>query len=370
MKKLLILLIFIGVLIMLKPVSAIIKDSIGNIVYRGNVVTGIVATDNGDGSYDCYISESEVAYPKIFTLSANPNLAVGDKVRILYKDGCKELPIILPPTTVAASGIIFVVYQSGGNYYLNSYTSDGVLSAELGILSEVSGNPYTMHVDNNQYVFIFGYDWPDRTIYKYDKYGNFLLSKTIVATEGYMTISPDGYIYTLDSATRNLLRRRNLSDLEINGTVTLTAGHNYYYIAFDSDGKCYLYDISYPFAYVRWILGTGMIGHHSQTNNASSYDSWVIAGDNIGCVASQYAADAYTIAKNMTADRVLWNLDDISTLYRMSSISGYFIALGIDAGGKLIIEKYTSERVRQWKTEVATSFTANLQYCGIGSYPF
>lgn len=85
---------------MLKPINAIIKDSVSNIIYRGNVVTGIVATDNGDGSYDVFISESGVAYPKIFTLAKNPDLAVGDKVRILYKDGCKELPIILPPSLV------------------------------------------------------------------------------------------------------------------------------------------------------------------------------------------------------------------------------------------------------------------------------
>ena len=84
---------------MLKPVNSIIKDSIGNIIYRGNVVTGTVAVDNGDGSYDVFISESDRAYPKIFTLSANPDLAVGDKVRILYKNGCRELPIILPPAT-------------------------------------------------------------------------------------------------------------------------------------------------------------------------------------------------------------------------------------------------------------------------------
>jgi len=86
---------------MLKPISAIIKDSIGNITYRGNVVTGTVAVVRGNGSYDVFISESDRAYPKIFTLSRNPDLAVGDKVRILYKNGCKELPIILPPTSVA-----------------------------------------------------------------------------------------------------------------------------------------------------------------------------------------------------------------------------------------------------------------------------
>jgi len=98
---------------MLKPISAIIKDSIGNIIFRGNVVTGTVAVVRGDGSYDVFISESDKAYPKIFTLSKNPDLAVGDKVRILYKNGCKELPIILPPTT-AAVPVLFESYLAPG----------------------------------------------------------------------------------------------------------------------------------------------------------------------------------------------------------------------------------------------------------------
>jgi len=105
MKRFYVLLIIIGILVMLKPINSIIKDSISNIMFRGNVVTGIVATDNGDGSYDVFISESDRAYPKIFTLSRNPDLAVGNKVRILYKNGCKELPIILPPTTGVQTGL-------------------------------------------------------------------------------------------------------------------------------------------------------------------------------------------------------------------------------------------------------------------------
>jgi len=105
---------------MLKPISAIIKDSIGNIMFRGNVVTGIVAKDNGNKSYDVFISESDVAYPKIFTLSANPDLVVGDKVRILYKNGCKELPIILPPTTMA-------------HYLFTLDTESGIISKHSGI---------------------------------------------------------------------------------------------------------------------------------------------------------------------------------------------------------------------------------------------
>lgn len=109
---------------MLKPINSIIKDSIRNIIYRGNVVTGTVAVDNGDGSYDVFISESDRAYPKIFTLSANPNLAVGDKVRILYMNGCKELPIILPPTASLIQ--LFESYLADGAtefsyFYANSW---------------------------------------------------------------------------------------------------------------------------------------------------------------------------------------------------------------------------------------------------------
>ena len=99
---------------MFKNISSIIKDSIGNIIYRGNVVTGTVAVVRGDGSYDVFISESDIAYPKIFTLSANPDLAVGDKVRILYKNGCKELPIILPPViTVIPGDLIICCFHFG-----------------------------------------------------------------------------------------------------------------------------------------------------------------------------------------------------------------------------------------------------------------
>jgi len=363
-----VLLIFIGVLVMFKPINSIIKDSIGNIMFRGNVVTGIIATDKGDGSYDVFISESDRAYPKIFTLSRNPNLAVGDKVRILYKNGCKELPIILPPVKASAVDYIFVIYQTGGNYYLNRYTYDGVLSSELGILSEItSGTIYRINVDSNQNIYIFNYNYPTMKVYKYDKNGNYLLVKTVEGKEYYSCISPNGYLYTLSGDVKNRIRERNLSDLEINQTYYLTAGHDYYYLTFDSDSYAYLYDTDYPTkGYVKWIIGTGLVSRHYQTNNSSSLDSWVVAGDYIGCAYF----NPYTIAKALNSDRVAWTLDDISTLYKMTSTPDYFICLGIDSGGKLIIEKYTPERVKQWKTEVATSFTDNRQYCGIGAYPF
>ena len=97
---------------MLRPITEIIRNNVGNIIHRGFVVTGEIAKDNGDGSYDVFISEEAKEYPKIFTLSRNPDLVIGDKVRILYKNGCKELPIILPPIA------------GGKTYYIRAYAKN------------------------------------------------------------------------------------------------------------------------------------------------------------------------------------------------------------------------------------------------------
>ena len=393
MKKLLILLIFIGVLIMLKPISAIIKDSIGNIMFRGNVVTGIVAKDNGNKSYDCYISESEVAYPRIFTLSRNPDLEVGDKVRILYKNGDRNNPIILPPTVV--SDFIFVLYQAGGNYYLNRYTYNGVLSAELGVLPEIAvGNPYKMLVDSSNNVYIVSFNYPFRTLYKYDSNGKYIKEIEITQEEygnkqNYFTLASDGYIYSMENRMSptyiNRIHKRNTDDLKVDQIYDITSGDcYYYYLTFDNAEYFYSYHVDLvdglKTGYEKWKLGGGKVGFHKQANAASSYDSWQVAGDFIGCVASQYSADAYILDKSLSADRVLWNLTGISTLYRLTSESDYFICLGKSADNKLIMEKYSPERVRQewreenkvkiYEVEIATSFTANLQYCEIAAYPF
>jgi len=42
-------------------------DTINNIKYRNNVVTGEIESVNGNNTYDVYISGSDVAYPNIPT---------------------------------------------------------------------------------------------------------------------------------------------------------------------------------------------------------------------------------------------------------------------------------------------------------------
>jgi len=149
---------------MLKPISAIIKDSIGNIIFRGNVVTGTVAIVRGDGSYDVFISESDKAYPKIFTLSRNPDLAVGDKVRILYKNGCKELPIILPPViTVIPGDLIICCFETD-----NIWRCEGISNEVIDVITNIS-NPSGLTVANGNlisanYSYIFVHDGFSETI--------------------------------------------------------------------------------------------------------------------------------------------------------------------------------------------------------------
>jgi len=68
---------------------------LGNIKYRNNVVTGEIATDNGNNTYDVYIASSDSAYPNIHTTLREPDFAVGEAVEILVEYGNKEMPIII-----------------------------------------------------------------------------------------------------------------------------------------------------------------------------------------------------------------------------------------------------------------------------------
>jgi len=75
--------------------SEILDNTIGNIKYRNNVVTGEVATVNGNNTYDVYISGSDTAYPNVPTTLKEPDFEVGEAVEILIEYGNKEMPIII-----------------------------------------------------------------------------------------------------------------------------------------------------------------------------------------------------------------------------------------------------------------------------------
>jgi len=80
----------------MRKLSAGIDNSIlGNIKYRNNVVTGEIAVDNGNNTYDVYIAGSDVAYPNVPTIIKNPVFEIGDAVEILIEYGHKEMPVII-----------------------------------------------------------------------------------------------------------------------------------------------------------------------------------------------------------------------------------------------------------------------------------
>ena len=73
----------------------ILDSTIGNIKYRNNIVTGVVAVDNGNNTYDCYISGADVAYPNIPTTLPDPDFKVDDPVEIAIEYGNNQMFIII-----------------------------------------------------------------------------------------------------------------------------------------------------------------------------------------------------------------------------------------------------------------------------------
>jgi len=84
-----------GVFIIHRLTDNILDSTIGNIRYRNNIVTGVVATDNGNGTYDVYIAGADVAYPNVPTTMPEPDFSIDDPVGIAIEYGNKEMPIII-----------------------------------------------------------------------------------------------------------------------------------------------------------------------------------------------------------------------------------------------------------------------------------
>jgi len=106
--------------------------------YRNNVVTGEVAVDNGNNTYDVYIAGSDVAYPDIPTTLREPSFAVGEAVEILVEYGNKEMPIIIGRSKKVAQEFTEIeVSYSGGTSVttLDAYSITGTTAYFEGRIS-------------------------------------------------------------------------------------------------------------------------------------------------------------------------------------------------------------------------------------------
>ena len=370
MKKFILIILILGVLVMLKPINSIIKDSIGNILFRGNVVTGIVATDNGDGSYDCYISQSEQAYPKIFTLSANPDLAVGDKVRILYKGGCKELPIILPPSTAAvtATGEIFVTFETGSPEVstIKSFTTEGVEVSNWQ--TEDYQLMYNgMCVDSSGNVYYVAFSSPHKII-KYDSLGNEVIKLSASYQIKNIAISSDGFIYTHEftDSDNNMIMKRSSSTLQILSSFQLDPWTNSFYgMAFYDDDRFYIVNSSSD-KIEMWKVSTGSkIAEVAVDSGKTSNTSLTVAGDTV--LGIDFAYDPWYVPTNLGASETDWSIGITSCVSAASKDGSFYVFGSKTYGGALFLGKYDESGVEIWEVEAVE---AGYYPSSVGAYPF
>jgi len=351
---------------MLKPISAIIKDSIGNIIFRGNVVTGTVAVVRGNGSYDVFISESDRAYPKIFTLSRNPDLAVGDKVRILYKNGCKELPIILPPTISIGANIIFVMYQDyAGNNFIKTYNSNGTLITSWAMpTGYYETNCICVDSSNNIYIN-YG-----TSIVKRDSSGNILLAKTGIDSADAIAIGADGYIYTReDWGGDDVLVKRNTSDLDSVSHIALY-NKNWYGLAFDSNNNFYMCSFT-DNRMEKWqYTDYGRI-ITKIINTAGADDSGLcIVGNTISMAAGiQKAFTMPTDLSTNESDFYLGKIEDY-VYGTPASLGNSYLFVGDYLGTHLVMQSYNSSRLLVWQINVTNPGSNTVDSAAVTAYPF
>jgi hypothetical protein len=341
-----------------------------------------VATDNGNKSYDCYISESEYAYPKIFTLSRNPQLEVGDKVRILYEDGIKELPIILPPTQVVTpptdeilAGKIFVLFEDFYNLtHIAVYDASGNWVIQFGVENNTTcydtGN--VIAVDDDGYSYI-NYNTSIVKLNNKSPY-NVLVTKSVNGCEA-ITIGADGYLYAREWFGRNVITKRNLSDLETAAPHIEITNGSLYGLTIDVNGYLYFCNSSNE-EMEKWTYQNGgQVTTHAITHN-SAYDAGLcVVGNLIGMAAGYrdgvFQYGAYSMDKDLNHDEVEFDIDCSYIHETPASANSNFYFAGDDwTDTNLTLKKYNSSKNLVWSVDVTEVDSLSIDSAAVAAYPF
>ncbi|GAI87052.1 unnamed protein product [marine sediment metagenome] len=335
---------------MLRPINAIIKDSIGNIIHRGIVVTGEVTKDNGNKSYDVKIAGEEKEYPRVFTLSRNPDLAVGDKVRILYKNGCKELPIILPPVTTVVTAapliVVLVPEESYEKYHLKVYDLDGDLVYDFDITSEdVYRETDCLAVDSQNNIY---YIRSGNILVKRDINGNELKAEAIAGYPESIAIGADGYLYTRQQYGE--VHKRDVNTFASQGYISLTPGKNYYGLCLDSDGNYYTVNSSDD-KIEKWSSAGVKLASRSISRAGSC--SLGSRGNFIIRVSQEGMGYSYIIDNNLTSEEVYTLTGNIFEQSGAGSLSNkdLFVGTSFD-DGNCYLEKYSTDLSLDWSVVI------------------
>lgn len=339
---------------MLRPINAIIQDNVGNIIHRGFVVTGEVAVDNGDGSYDVYIAGEAKAYPKIFTLARNPDLSVGDTVRILYKNGCKELPIILPPvkpTAIRYHAFAFLCGKdigAGWHDYLSLYDLDGNVIKEI-IIDDYAWGTYNqtcLDPQGNVYNATGG-----EKIRKYDRELNLLLTHDIEEAANWITainMGSDGYLYTLEVIASGYdTKKRSILDLTIQESIHISTDPSSYFdgLCLDTSGNFYVWNRHDDYVEKYNSSGAKIASHYIDCTPVPCFG---VIGMTLYFGGATYPYEGYYLPTNLSS-HTIWEPEH-AVNYRLTVVDGtHIICAGWAENNDSILAKYDSNRNLIWR---------------------
>jgi len=372
------------------------KNVIDQIKYRGTILTGEITKDNDDGTYDVKISQADEAYPNVETAFYGETFSVDEIVIVTFEDGNKERPRIWGHAKKIAQEpkIVEVDYSGGARVEtLNAYSitvTTAYINGKISITGVIGnctrrGFHYGTTTDYGSDVYedgnfgegTYNLQIVDLTPEETYHYQAFVLDangdEQVGADKTFTTAPSLEYFYTM-KFNDDELHKRNLSDLEIAETISLTSGHRYYYLCFDSDGYLYTYDKDYSggAAFVKWDLESGVVASHIQgLASLSAWADWSLLGNNIAC---EYAV-MWTIDIALNSDIVSWTLNDIPSGQAVGSASNgtYWYVLGENtADNKLIVEKYNSSKVLQSTIDISADYIGGgycRYYNAIGAYP-
>jgi len=358
---------------MLRPINAIIRDNVGNIIHRGFVVTGEVAVDNGDGSYDVYIAGEANAYPKIFTLARNPDLAVGDKVRILYKNGCKELPIILPPVTS------IVTWQN--RIFVTTYTAEAGNPHYVTVLDENGNTLRTFQLESGDYINDFDCTCCDKSgnyyalvgrnkIRKYDSEGNLLLTSPSITHYVYgITIDQNGYVWVqgyYDSWDNGQFVKLDPDTLEKISAFPVT-DDSYYGFVIDSDGYAYVVSFYTPKGVEKWNTATGVkVATQNLGSGNYTFNSLAIAGNYL--FSADFIDHIWQMNKDLESGEENWARLDGLRPFGFTNVNNDLIVQGRhESTSNILVARYQTDKTLIWLKDLLSSQHVTQ---GICAYPF
>lgn len=264
-------------------------------------------------------------------------------------------------TTLAAIPVIFVVYDTGGVYYIRSYNVNGTLCDTWTIeATESVGNAIT--VDTNGNVYTITSD--QHSIKKRNSSGTLTLTKTETNYIYNIVAGSDGYIYTQEydnGFNQGYISKRNASDLVSVDTKNLTGTNTYYGMAIDSDGDFYLMNDSTS-KYERWDWTNGKVADVTALH--TTFNSLGVVGTKLADV--HWLQHGLTRLKDLSGGETDAELTSLASPGAVGSTGTHFLFAGYNASNYVTIGKYDTSLTKVWTTVVLNGGN----YGSIAAYPF